>query len=636
MSVEALNYFLDNYGSFNKEENFKGYFDFLKLNNVNSQSGSSLSGVLINSVAYVSGSGAVFSNNNPSIQLVTPDDAFENDFSLLFVNKKPNNKKSILFNCLNSGSDEIIKGFSLGYNNVGNVFLEHYTNLGWQTYTTDFFAKEKHSLYLTKSSNSISVGYYNLFERNVINESFDVNPEFWFASDQYYIGKGTGNLTNVYYDYNTGSGVHYSLDQFLVFNTPLTNSDIEIINSGFAYYYTGTAPEITYITGEDYTGTVNSNLTLLTGITGWQITATGVVVDDFGDTATGYSYLPLTGIISGSGVNNLTGLVVYAETGVSEQILTLDENYIKSFYSDRFSLLKTKNSGDVLNVCYETGELYSLGYKDDATFNSVFSWFRTYAPEEQPIIVYVNGLSQFSGDLYNSGTIYNPNLILENDYYKTGLYLDFQNKFAENDNLYYRGISGVIYHTKTGSGVNILPSGLLNSGKYQIFSNGLKLTDRGLFPSGASYFVTNELLFTGESLYFSGDGLSFSPNQLLFSGESLYFSGDGLSFGKNYVLFGDYILSGDNKIISYKTGSLSVVIPLGIFQEKIENSGISTNNFKYNEYYTQFYLNGKFQIKDEDYIISSPTTKLNNEGNFERGTFNILSINQNGDDLFFE
>jgi hypothetical protein len=525
------------------------------------------------------------------------------NFTHVFLNDKSTNNRWILFDSLNTGllgSQNVYKGYTMGYNDAGNPFFQYYGASGWEVLTADFVPYQYHSLYFKKQNNDVTIGQYNFYNGEITNNSFAVDSTLFFDSSGWFLSKSTGN--NFYSSFNAAD-TGLRIDDYLYFSTAISEYDINLINSGFVSYPTG-GGTVTGVTSIPFQTGILSGV-VITG-SGQFNQPTGTYIDRFCNVVTGYISL-ISGVnTSGSGIVYISGnMLVTGVTGVARSIV-IDTGLLRSWYPTEISYLRPVDNLDNMSFDFETGRIDGYDYPIRAIFNIVEGEFVVQSPTGQEINAWANGISIVSGNQLNSGTIYIPVSYLDRDYHRTGQLLDAMDFYSGINNITYRPTAPFFFHYQTGfshsGGSNQTiswPAAYYNYYPIVTF-NGQKLI--GSSGNEAQQGTANVKLNSGSGFLF------FSTNPL-FSGIT----------GNLYI----YFLTGT---FAGVTGSYAATGAV--------NSG-ATGLRGFNPYHSLVFMNGQLQELDEDYIVTSKTSRLNNSGIFNFAS-NIIYNNNFSDELFFD
>ena len=598
MSASGVGYFIKNYASFDYEQDWKIWFDFknVNLSGVNNKIaiGSIYSGI-INMTPPVPTPGIMFSQNDylavPSnrkggVSLYPTSGIWSEDFSLVFLNKKETIGKTIIFNCLTTGylnNNQVYQGYRVGYTDTNKPFFEYYDQDGLKSFVGDFNLPTSHSLNFIKSSNSLSIGYYDILKQQNNTQSFNINASYLMepTGGQYNLGYNLNglNIGGFSSDYQSDSGV-VGIDEFLYFKRALYDHDIKMINSGFVADYNApvTGSGILYSTG--ITGYSTGLVPIFTGITGYGITGTGITINDFGVSYTGYLTGALYGNISGSGVIPLTGIVQTVDYFLGNGSVIINSGFIRSFYNSGVAFLYQTDAKDIIEYIVETGALDSININQYGKYDWVNNNIRIF--EANPAAISVNGQIQLSGRLINTGTLYNPQWYISGDFYNSGYALESLSGYNINDTLFTFGVPTSIKFNNDNfsytGGLPYIQSGVISNNSIALF-NGIKLN-----PS--QYQISGSNLIISQPLY---EGITGKLTILDISGNFAYNSG-------------------------------------------IFNLAIS----KYNRYYSLLFVNGLLLNRGIDYLPISRYSLLNNSGIFTQSVSPNIYNDLLSSDLFWK
>ena len=584
MSSSGVNYYLQNYASFDYQSNWKVWFNFKNVSgstNIPNISGANplYSGLAISSDSLplnmfrVNDYMTPTTGQNGGVKILPITGLWSNNFSLIFLNKKESIGKGVIFNSIETGlynGQNIYRGYRIGYTDSNKPFFEYYTNNGLECLVADFNLPTIHSLNFVKSANSLSIGYYDFLKQKNNVKSFGVNSSYFFEpTGKYQLGYDAGNIADKSFGTNLSGSGKYSVDEFLYFTSSLYDYDIQIINSGFISDYVISTGISGYLLSTGVTGYITGNTTIFSGITGYGITGTGYVTNDFGVQYTGYLSGAMMGVTSGSGIFPLTGLIYTPNIISGSPSIVLNTGYIKESYNSGISFLSNITKKDVIDFVCETGHLHAIKNSQIGVYDIVQKKFKIF--DNNPPSLFLNGQLVVSGQKLNNGDIYTPIWSLTDDFYNTGSYVDSLSGYSKDDFLT-----------------------TFNIGQ-QIKLNYKSFSDTGN-SSFANVTGKNLLVFLNGAKLNSGD-YQFSSNNLVFP-NSLY---GGITSGILVVLdvSGNY---------SYYTGNLG-----------------SLNIPKNNPYYSQIYLNGQKITRDFDYLPISPFSLLNASGIFTNGKHSIYN-----------
>lgn len=586
MSQSGVNYFLDKYADFNFEPRFKMWFDFKStdLSTISRSGADSLYTATYNGLETPIYDYRYFSSTGSSYLDISPSTGFwDNQFTLMALNEKTDSNRCVLFNCFSTGlydSENVYKGFIWGYADGSKPMFYYYGPNGPETFVANFSVDKNHSTYLVRDGNNIILGKYDFLKGETQNNSFVINSNYLFEPESYSLGN---NKFNEFPSQLSGDGKQ-KLDEFIFFNWPLSPYDIKIINSGWVADYVPSYTGSGIITTTGITGVENIT-NYVTGITGWGIIGTGYLTNEYGISYTGYLSGNLTGTILQSGVSGLTGIINTPEFFIVPESIQVNTGFLRQFYRNYITFLRETDELDFNSIYYETGYIDSPKYIQFGSYDQIQEKIKVFRAEY--IQSYVNGVANFSGSRTNSGTIYNPNWILEKDYFRTGNYLDSNGFYDEDDDFWYQDADKILFYSKDvpmGSGTTFaIPFPTQNISRSFIFTNG----QRRYFGLDYSIVVTPPFWLVN-------------------------------------------FLSSTPRI----TGDFCVIVNTGFRTEETGNFAWkqSVNNFNPN--YTIAFMNGQQQTNNIDFISSDQASMLSGSGIFVKNEsliFNNININ----DLFF-
>jgi hypothetical protein len=608
----GIQFYLNGYSSLDQPTNFKVWYDFksghMDVTNrvVFSQSGANplFSGLAGNStILSNSRDSAEFISQTGYIQILNSTGLNSSNFTHVFLNDKSTNNRWVMFDSLNTGTfagNNVYKGYTLGYNDAGNPFFQYYGSSGWEVLTADFIPWQYHSLYFKKQNEDLVIGQYNFYNGEINNQSFPLNSSLLFDSSGWFLSKSTGNN---FYSHFTSSDTGLRIDEYLYFSTALSEYDIELVNSGFYSYPTG-GGTVTGVTSIPFVTGIPTGI-VISG-SGAFLQFTGEYTGVFCELVSGYTTLYSGANTTGTGIVYVTGQqLVTGVTGVARSIV-IDTGLLRSWYPTEISYLRPVDQLDFMSFDFETGRIDGYDYPIRAVFNIVEGEFSVQSPTGEVIDAWANGISIVSGNQLNSGTIYSPIYYLDRDYYRTGQLLDAKDFYSGVDNVTYRPTAPFFSHYQTGfshsGGSNQTiswPAAYYNYYPIVTF-NGQKLI--GTSGNEAQQGTANVKLNSGSGFLF------FSTNPL-FSGIT----------GNLYI----YFLTGR---FAGVTGAYS--------NTGIVNSG-ATGLRGFNPYHSLVFMNGQLQTLDEDYLVTSKSSRLNNSGVFSFSN-NIIYSNNFSNELFFD
>lgn len=603
MAESGVNYYLDTYSSFEVEPYWKVWYSFKDVQNgvVPSISGanSSYSGVyaqndLFNTPDYLS---LGYGKTGVGISNIT---GFDYDaFSLIFLAQKLNKSGSILFTCAETGTyngENVNKGFSIGYNDAGNIFFEYYHKGNPRVYTSSFIPYKNHSIYVIKNGQDLILGNYNFISSKTQQDTFSIDDTYILDPQKWYLG--TGQKNDKPKDFYSHKYCDFLLDEFLCFDYPLYQDDIVLINSGFCSNYI----DDYYVTGSGLapSGTPIGMVTgMFSGVTGSQTIPTGVITDDFGNQYTGYSTILLSGLISGTGIGYSSGDSPFFFEELVTGHIEINTGFLKSMYPSVIVYTRPMDSSDMMHVWTNNTEIKDLDYNSKMYYdvaNNVYQIDSTGS-----IAPFINGLFYNSGQKIISGSIYDPTIIFEGDYFQTGYQLDFTGFFQDQDKGEYRKIESSYYYYVPISHPPLALGEPFNS---LLFLNGVNLIKQA--PDDTRPFYDADADYAYKFTAGNNGLLVLNTSLLNAIGANSIFS----------VVYFDYLIdqkTGNSALFDIKSGSIS----------------------GFNEFNNFVFLNGQYQHKDTDYLVTDKNSLLDKSGVFSISESTIYNLS-NDNDAFME
>lgn len=413
--------------------------------------------------------------------------------------------KGIIFSNLESGNFNgfpLYKGFNFGINDANRLFFENRDDKGVASYFLTAPLGENNSLLVSYSNGSITLGKYDYFSNASISETYFLDKPLVGGSGTWLIGSGTRDTSNLFYKKQYGDGY---IESFLFFNEPVGDSNFKYISSGLVCqpYLTGNLSG--FVSIYEVTGYATGLVMMSSGVTGYNIAATGMLEDDFGNTYTGYSKQPLYEIQSGSGLIPLSGEVLYPVfSGQTRVELNLDTGYLATFGMSKGVSLYSVGTGNVFSWNFEKNLGNNLSTNDIGkdyliNYDRVNEGF--FIGDKDNFIFYLNGLMQNSGTHYLTGNFYNPYIEQSRDYYVSGGFIFSTGKYDVGD---YGSIDFVKYDSVSiiddfkhiaGTGDAFIATGANNL----VFYNGQKLNTGNLSSLTSNQ---NQILYNYNSMYF--------------------------------------------------------------------------------------------------------------------------------------
>lgn len=506
MAATGINYFYNKLGLY--PDAFKIYYDF-------NQSGAY--------VASVSGANSIYSGilsfeggfwdtsgsghfTGQYVQIAETTGLNSGDWTILCVYEKSSTGNGVIFSSYKTGTisgNTGYLGFVLGVNDANRLYFESYSPNGPYVFTFNKVLGTKNLIAVQKLNNIICFNCFNNYTRQLEGESFVLQDNSLFDSDEWYIGGAVGAPS--YFSGNAFSGY---IDEFIYLNKALALSDLSCLASGFYCDITGAGLPIYANTFIDITGYVSQLTGIQSGVTGVSTVAIGTITDACGAEFTLYASQDQTGIIYANVLVPLTGEISYSITGQSTGNLDIKEDFLTSLGMDKLSYLRYWNLdfSDLYAVSFtETGVNYTGQYD---TANNVFRLNNNYTNSE--VEPYLNGIAQFGSGYGVTGGLYNPSIFLQADYVLSGDQLVSTGFFEDTDFILYDVISGDdrVYITGFSHDSSSGEQNIQNYSGVFWFFNGQKLTSgtSGDVASGYADYVNNGANITFLSGYDFYDG----------------------------------------------------------------------------------------------------------------------------------
>jgi hypothetical protein len=434
---------------------------------------------------------------------------FGQDFTFVFVG----DGIGTIFNSYSSGyygSDLVYSGFNFGINDAHKLFFEFKNGFGVETRTLNYGLGDNNSLFISFSANDdlLRLGSYNPVFGTMSSESYYLKQATLLDSRSCFLG-GVVNSGNGLFNKNYSG----TIDEFLFFENNLDDLDISLINSGFAFGF-GASGSGTYVDTIQVTGYDLATGILFSGVTGYQIIETGVLIDDFGNEYSGVSTVPLTGYETGFYNAPLTGIVsIFSGSYQFDDNIEVDLSYLSSFGKSTASVRTIEDS---LSEVIEWNFVRNSGfYNLDLAFNNNLKFDRVnltpISESTKNNLLFVDGRFQPSGSVVVTGSFYEKGVLISggefylsgNKIYSTGKYQNDQ--FILSDFIYLNQvnvISDFSHVAGTGDFIFNIEDGDM------VFFNGRKIRS-GSFENeyvvlGATGVISDSFdFFNGESGLFS-------------------------------------------------------------------------------------------------------------------------------------
>ena len=483
------------------------------------------------------------------------------------IYEKSGNGGATLISNIELVSGSYYQGFEFGVTANNRLYFEYYSPNGPQVFSAPGNLSDKEAVFLTIFNNSVLMGSYDFYSNSVSNSlPFVINGDYLFNPSGIYLGynpKATG-----LYSYNkqlTGT-----ISEFTMFSPSLYPLDVTYVMSGFVNNYFAPTNYINYINTTGITGYVTGITGYYTAVTGYSVVATGVITNSFGITHTGYTSIPLSGTLSGSGVVALTGITQIATSGYSGESVSLDTNKVLSFGKSNINILAP--IGLVQSRVLTGVSDYTLEQNVTAKYDSVNdSYHNPDFSNGINFVVYADGNLKAIGDSYVSGNVYSSVTLPVNDYFIDSNNEVFFNPSFSGNNIIFEGISYSIANS-----MSINSPFVINNNtsvgfdmSFDLFWNGKLLT------SGQDFIYTNpNILFTGSYAYGTGCLIAIQRPvgvQSIFSGtnrsqsfvkpfatnhSNIYVNGLKITQDTDYLELAKFDLNSGSGIFDIKSGLL--------------------------------------------------------------------------------
>ena len=413
--------------------------------------------------------------------------------------------KGVIFSNFETGISNgsvLYKGFTFGINDANKLFFENRDDKGINCYSLTEPLSENNSILVSYSNGSITLGKYDYFSNAPVTESYFLDKPLLDGSINWTIGGITG-APDFFHKNMFGNGY---IDAFLFFDQYVDATNFRYISSGLVCEPFLTGQLSGFIASNETTGFTTGLVPLSSGITGYNISATGQITDSFGNTYTGYTSEPLYKTESGSGLIFLTGEVFYPVfSGETRFELNFDSNFLKTFGMSKGASLYTLDTGNVYSWNFEknSGEILStvdFGKDYSLSYDRINDGF--FIGDKSDFIFYLNGLMQNSGEAYLTGDPYNLFTVQERDYYVSGGYIFSTGEYNINDSSQVDFIKYESFSTLdnfvhlAGTGDRFIATGINNL----VFFNGQKIHTGNL---SSLSFDLNQIQVDSNSMFFS-------------------------------------------------------------------------------------------------------------------------------------
>lgn len=433
----------------------------------------------INSVGnFYSSPGSGLFSSSQYVSITNAGGLNGNNFSMFFVYDKPYSGNAVLYSSLSSGT--YVSGFIIGINDANKLYFECYDQNGPNIYTSSNVYGSKNAIAVVKQSNIVNFYYYNFNEQTVEPELFFVSSTALYQNGQAFLGSPVNAPS-----YVTENSFNGYMDQFVYSNIALTADTISCLFSGF--FASGIPDTINYsgIIVDLITGASIQLNAVGTGITGFQVYFSGMVLDNDGGHIPVYLYGDLTGTIIEDTFVSLSSPITYQIASVINNGYFLDTGYCDSFGMNGVTYLRNSEKSYTEIYSYLTFNVSETNllakYNSDGTFK-LDSFYNNNL-----ISLYANGISYFPSGYTISGNPYVSSIVLEGDYLISGQSVISNGLFTSKYSIDYDVISG------TRESYNLTNTGSAS------FSTSLT-SYRAIFLNGVKLVEGSDYSFAGSSL----------------------------------------------------------------------------------------------------------------------------------------
>lgn len=560
-----------------------------------------------------SGSGNFRGSNSVDILGSIPSE----DYSFLFCYEKQRIGSEVLLSSAAGSNFSSASGLTLGINDSNKMYLEYWNSVeGKRSMVYDENLSSKNVILFQKSLGSFSIGILDQNDLSIKKKDFPILNLNHSHSDSFKIGainpscfwSKEKNLSGSFDSFYCLTGVFFddSLSSFAsgLYSMPGSSgfSGTEIVcevtqvlsGSGFINLTTGYETVTVYETGYVPTGCYLSGYSYLigTGVTGYERTHKGTVVDRCGNNLPLYVDVPKTGLIYATGI---TGVC----TGVTEVVTQRYENIeVTGFVTGEIFVPVDVES------CVETDIFFSGELQINYPFINSLGCERIYVLSECEPGNIIEGFlpsgSNFSSGFTNLVSEYSlsqGDFVLNPAFAGSGLNLVYNNGqlLAEGNfqktELGYQSVYEIIDGNFSIENEVIRSNGYNNQEDFVFYdySTGLQLEKYQLeqdLPTGFSIYSFFNNSSSSSAVFLNG--LKLTPGLDYVSSNGLS-RATGIS-GSTYVKINSNYLNNFNNI--YYSGS-SIL------------NGIQQNLYKFIKTNSQVYLNGVREFPSSGYIESS-------------------------------
>lgn len=648
MSQEGINFLL---GGLNIDpDSFKIFYNFEELQtgllpSIEKADSKYYAEVFNNNDFIENGSGNFIRSSGTYLEIQNVDPELNSpEFTFLVsakINELQNNSSVIFSNFF--PEDAIKSGFSFGINDFNKLFFESFDNNGYRIFTSTETLAEKNLFSVSLSENNLSLGVYNFNNKAFDVQTFPINSQFVFPSDQWKIGE-------LNYSDDKINNFNGSIDCFLYFNESISTSYLNDLAFGLFSDFTVIPATIetvtsTIVTGyeEVSTGFFVDNLETIILDSGIEsgdpfpvffkqplednYQAGDKILENLGDMpswckqgdlvfkekiaeASGFGVTGFSIEFSGNAYPNEKEIITYGVTGsglfvtgtvliplteviTGETIIepesfefTPDINIISSYGLDSVSYIGDYDQtygidkSEILLFPNETG---FLNFNNKGIFDRARGEFvlgESYEPET--VRVFLNGIYQIESGFQVSGDIYNPITILDADFTLINEEALSTGFFDDEDLLKY--------DANRDPTINLL------------INEQIPTIDEFGNTSGTSISASNRHFFLNGQKLLEGEQYSIVGGNFYLS--SFY----DLEFGSNYLIYFNFY-ENETGVINQNYGTSGIKFTK-------DTSIYFLNGARTNEFIEHSYLDFLFPQQIKSFNLQLSNFNINNDFRF--------------------
>jgi len=399
-------------------------------------------------------------------------------------------QNGVLFSSFTSGN--IVSGFVVGVNNSCQPYVEFYSNLGPTVIQSQNNWGSKNSLWITKTSNNLTIDYLNFNNKLFESESFAVNDNYFLFSDKYNLGGVSGAPS--YFSGNNFSGY---IDNFLLFSPALLPYQKTAIASGIYCNIFPPGQSITSATGTIITGYTTGLVQIFSGTTGQANEFYSYLTGQCNNITARYQAIDLTGVVYDISNTPQYQTIINYFTGVTGGFPVENEGYSRSFGMEAISYIKNVDTSDITEIFYFPNSINKTNINNSLIFDRISNKYILPSNlNSDQVNFYLDSVAQLGSGYVNSGSFYNPSVYLSGMFYISGNFLSGNNYDDLDTNIidYITGArafnTGNYFIISNTTGISGLA--LPNS---SIFLNGVKLQSGLDYRAAGNNFILNDTLF---------------------------------------------------------------------------------------------------------------------------------------------